>query len=92
MRGVEVLRPVGSEVFLAAHYGPGWKVPDPSYANISTASDRKVAQQLSALCMTRSEQRAFVQRLRLQCLPGDFVAVALEQPYPLERYATRVGF
>ncbi|TVP74479.1 MAG: hypothetical protein EA339_00250 [Rhodobacteraceae bacterium] len=92
MRGVEVLRPVGTEAFLAAHYGPGWRVPDPGYANITTSPDRRVAQQLSALCLTRAEQRAFAQRLVRQGLPGDFIAVALEPPYPLDRYAARVGF
>lgn len=92
MRGVEVLRPVGAEKFLAAHYGPDWRVPDPGYINIVTAQDREVAQRLAALYLTRAEQRAFARRLAKAGLAGDFIAAALEDPYPIQRWADRVGF
>lgn len=92
MRGTPVLRPAGAEDFLAAHYGPGWRVPDPGYANIMTSPDQHVARELAGLCLTMSEQRALARRLARRGGPGDFVAVALEQPYPIARYAERVGF
>lgn len=92
MRGVEVLIPVGAEDFLAAHYGSGWRIPDPGYVNLVTSPDRNVAQVLSKIYLTRSEQRSLSRRLSAQRLPGDFVAAALEPPYPLHRWAERVGF
>ena len=92
MRGGDILRPAEAETYLEAHYGAGWRIPDPAYANITTAEDPKVAKGLAQLCLTRAEQRALAQRIAARKLPGAFIPTALEPLYPLARYHDRVGF
>ena len=92
MRGVEVIRPAGAEAFLEAHYGSDWRIPDPGYANFTTAQDRAVARLLRAVCLTRKEQRSLARGIQQRQLPGEFVAASLEHPYPIENWARRVGF
>lgn len=92
MRGEPVLKPVDSEGFLRAHYGPGWRTPDPNYATSHTSEAGEVTRGLRALCLTRREQRRLARQLARCDLPGRFIPMALEPLYPLDRYSERVGF
>jgi hypothetical protein len=91
IRGVEVLKPRHAEGFLEAYYGEGWRVPDPSYSFQATSSDPMIAATLTSACLSLREQRAMSRRIKARNLTGEFVAVLLEDPYPLSTYAVRVG-
>lgn len=92
MQGADILRPRAAEAYLEAHYGPDWHIPDPTYANITTAQDRQIARTLAGLCLTRAEQRRLARHVADRKLPGVFIPTALEPLYPLARYQARVGF
>lgn len=92
LRGIPILKPAATEAFLAAYYGPNWRIPDPDYGNIIVAGDQRVARGLGAVCLTRAEQRALLKRIERRNLPGEFIPMALHDPYPLERYQARIGF
>lgn len=87
LRGTAILRPRHPETFLAAYYGPGWRVPDPGYSNTARGVPREVARGLARLCLDARTQLALRARY-----PGHVVADRWEPLYPLEGYAARVGF
>lgn len=55
LRGTDIKYPRNSEKFLAAYYGPGWKVPDPGYSNASKKVPRFVRKRLASVCLTPKE-------------------------------------
>ncbi|WP_179381647.1 LicD family protein [Jannaschia marina] len=87
LRGTEVLTPADPEAFLAAYYGPGWRVPDPSYTRTDADIPAAARAGLARLCLSDREQRALAARH-----PGRIVPVRWQPPYPLADYAARVGF
>ncbi len=87
LRDTEVLRPARPAAFLAAYYGPDWRVPDPGYSNTGRALPRAAARGLAQLCLGADEQRALAARY-----PGRIVPVRWQPLYPLQDYAARVGF
>lgn len=91
MRNTDVLRPTCSELFLESHYGPDWKIPDPSYSHITDASDLIVSQTLLMICFTRVEQKRFARQLQKLGWRDRFISISLEECYPVDRYESRVG-
>lgn len=83
LRGVEVLKPRASEAFLAAYYGPGWHVPDPSFSNNNNNIDYKVTRGLALVNLTHAQQRDLAARIKARDLPGRFAPLALQNLYPL---------
>lgn len=80
MRDTEVDIPAEAEAFLAAYYGPDWRVPDPSFSYSGRIIPAAVRQGLKATCLTQSEQRALMRRLTGK--RGDFRPMALQKLYP----------
>ncbi|MFH2116217.1 MAG: hypothetical protein ABIJ86_17085 [Spirochaetota bacterium] len=79
--------PANPEVFLAAHYGPGWKTPDPGFVNYFDGKDPQVLARLAEALITPEEYRSAVQRLKGKngdldgC--GEFVSIGERHLYPL---------
>ena len=91
LRDTEVFKPRGTETFLAGYYGPGWRVPDPSFSNASKVITPEIEQTLAAICLSVREQQQMKSRLSARNLPGEFIPIALQKLYPLDEYATKVG-
>jgi len=87
LEGVRVFVPAEPEVFLAHHYGPGWKVPDPAFANYFEAKDPAVLAILSRALLSPAEYRAAALELeaRRAAHPGagEFVSIGARELYPL---------
>src|SRR5690606_35133412 len=56
-RGVRVLIPHRTEVFLRGHYGPGWKVPDPGFTYYLSDIDPAILDNLAKALITVREYR-----------------------------------
>jgi len=91
-RGVQAAVPEGTEVFLEAYYGAGWRVPDPAYSNDAMCVAPTVVAHLAKLCLTRSEIKALGDELNGLAGGGAFYAVAYHELYPLDVYERRVGW
>ena len=83
LRGVTVLKPNCSEAFLAAYYGAGWAVPDPSFSNKSKKIDPFISKKLATLNMSHAEQRDLKTQFSGLENCGDFTPVALSPLYPI---------
>ena len=83
LRDTEVLVPSGTEAFLQAYYGPGWRVPDPAFTYSGASVPAEVRDGLAAICLTPAEQAALMQRLDAAALPGAFVPIRFQRLYPL---------
>ncbi|MCC5968287.1 MAG: hypothetical protein JJU24_19425 [Natronohydrobacter sp.] len=91
LRETEIFKPRGTEAFLAAYYGPNWRVPDPGFSNASKVVTPEITQTLSAICLSLEEQRKLKARLDGRYLRGEFIPIGLQKLYPLEEYAAKVG-
>lgn len=91
-RAVEAVIPDGTEAFLEAYYGKGWRVPDPGYSNDAMVVPPTVKATLDRVCL----QPRDVERLRLgledEVGGGRFFAVAYHDLYPLDVYERRIGW
>jgi hypothetical protein len=71
------------EVFLESHYGPGWKVPDPSFINYYIDKDRKVLDNLARALISPGEYRDQIALLEKKEGTGEFVSLGARSLYPL---------
>ena len=89
-RDHNVYVPRGTERFLAAYYGQGWRTPDPSYSNSSQGVKKRVRKNLRQAYLTPAEQCDLKQSLDAEAATtpgmGAFVPMAQYPLYPLERY------
>lgn len=91
LRGITVNVIANPEKFLASYYGPGWKVPDPSYSNDRGIS-RATLRYLDRSCLNPLEYRelrARVEKLATTEDPsrlGKLVSLGSHDLYPLEQY------
>jgi hypothetical protein len=87
VRGVTVRTPRRPEVFLAGHYGPGWRVPDPAYLEDSTGVPEEVLARFRAALVTPDELRTLQTRLAGDPRPGQgrLVPLATQPLYPVDQ-------
>lgn len=93
LRGTTVYIPSNPEVFLAAYYGPGWRIPDPGYTN-DTFVDPGVIRNLDKVCWTIDEYRQVAQEIRNSGSKsrGELIFKSALDLYPLERYEVKCGW
>ncbi|MCU0822431.1 MAG: LicD family protein [Spirochaetes bacterium] len=84
-KGTEVFIPKSPEVFLAGYYGPGWKVPDPSYVTDMTKIKSKDIKFLKKAYITPKEYREMDKMLNKTHTHGNgrLVSGSLQDLYPL---------
>jgi len=75
--------PVDSEAFLSAHYGSGWKVPDPAFVNYFIGKDKFVLSNLGEALITPSEYRKCLENMKDNNSSGEFISIAQRPLYPL---------
>lgn len=79
--------PADPDAFLAAHYGPGWKTPDPGFVNYFTGKDPQVLSRLAEALINPEEYRAAVRQLKSQesilNSHGEFISIGERPLYPL---------
>ncbi len=75
--------PAASEVFLSAHYGPDWRVPDPSFVNSFLDKNKKVLATLGEALITPAEFRVCRAEMKGISGWGEFVSLAERSLYPL---------
>ncbi|MBB5022842.1 LicD family protein [Desulfurispira natronophila] len=96
MRGTDVTIPSGTEDFLRAYYGKGWKYPDPSFSNSSVTVPREVKQNLAQICLTHRELEVLSVKARElkkdQPHAGEFIPIAQHDLYPLDEYTSKCGW
>ena len=96
LRNHEVYIPSKPDVFLEAYYGPGWKVPDPSYSNETVRVDPVVRKNLAKACLTLNEY--YKMHDELEILKGEYsnmgklIYTAAHDLYPLEEYEKNCGW
>ncbi len=87
LAGTRVFVPAEPEVFLADHYGPGWKVPDPGFVNYYETKDPAALAILSRALLSPAEYRealgALEARRASHPLAGEFVSIGARDLYPL---------
>jgi hypothetical protein len=79
LRDAEVSLPRDSERFLEAHYGPGWRTPDPGFTYHLSDVPVAVESHLARALAGPRELRALQERLR--DAPGTFSPTSLERLY-----------
>lgn len=90
--GVDVAIPRGSEAFLRAYYGPGWRVPDPAFSNASARVPRAVTWNLARVCLTPAEIAELEREGAANSGPGSFASLATHDLYPLDVFERRFGW
>ena len=92
LRRATVYLPRRTEDFLRAHYGPTWKVPDPSFTYHPEDVDPRVRAHLERALLTPSESRELKRYLESSqgTRPGmgRFVSLAEQPLYPLDEHLT----
>lgn len=90
LRGVRVSVPRDTEHFLANHYGPGWRVPDPGFTYYADEVDPLVRARLTAALITPSEIRALYKRVEAETAgitgAGRLVGIGMQDLYPLDQF------
>ena len=89
LRGQTVLTPRDPERFLAQHYGPGWKVPDPSFTYYADEVDRSIVAELNKALLSPAEFRSWKEsyaRLAGEEIANRFISVAMQDLYPLGNF------
>jgi len=90
LRGIKVYHPNNTEAFLQAYYGPGWRVPDPSYSNSSQWIPRFIIKKLDSICITPADYS--VMHLQIEKRRTDYpnagklLSPSLNKLYPLEEF------
>ena len=96
LRGTKVYIPHKTETFLHAYYGPGWRVPDPTYSNTNSYVDPIVKNNLSKVCMTMGDIRRMKEALLKEGLiypnMGELIYKGAQELYPLEEYESKCGW
>lgn len=83
--------PSRPEAFLETYYGPGWRVPDPSYSTRSRKVAPGTRRHLARACVTPAEFQAMRRRLaRAEGVggAGKLISVGTHSLYPLDDYDT----
>lgn len=75
--------PAASEDFLSAHYGPDWRVPDPSFVNSFLDKNKKVLATLGEALITPAEFRECKAEIKGKTGWGEFISLAERSLYPL---------
>ncbi len=87
LEGIDVSLPARPERFLASHYGPGWKTPDPGFINYYASKDRAMLRNLAKALLSPSEYaRLKVDAAELRNrvpTAGTFVSIGDCDLYPL---------
>lgn len=90
LRGVPVKYPRDAGKFLAAYYGPGWKVPDPGYSNASKRVPRFVRRKLASVCLSPREYLSLKEQLEEAGAGivgvGKLISNGSHDLYPLSTY------
>ena len=93
LRGTKVYHPRNTEAFLLAYYGPGWRVPDPTYSNASQSVTFSVARKLDSICITPADYAAMSKQIeeRRSGFPdaGCLFSAGMHGLYPLDEYEKR---
>lgn len=88
LRDTAVLLPADPEVFLAGHYGSGWRSPDPGYVDDPTGAAAEVVALLDRALLPPDEQRELADRLATRRADdpslGRFVPIGSQSLYPLD--------
>jgi hypothetical protein len=89
LRGVRVRTPRNPETFLAGHYGPGWRVPDPGFIYYPSDVDPRIHANLEQALITPPEYRELKARADAEAArnpdAGFFLGVGAQDLYPLDR-------
>lgn len=92
LRGTAVEIPSQPEAFLAAYYGTGWRVPDPSYSTAARPTRRSDMRRLANAFVSPRELQRMLTRAREISSPsepkGALVSIGSFSLYPLDRYQT----
>lgn len=75
--------PAEAEAFLGAHYGPGWRTPDPAFVNYFSGKNRSVLAHLEKALIGPDEYREYQKRIPSGPGCGEFVSLAQRPLYPL---------
>jgi hypothetical protein len=84
LRGCPILKPRDTEAFLAAYYGTGWRVPDPTFSNATKGIDPQITRGLAQVNLTLAQQKELAVRIKSQQTTGHFAPLALAKLYPLD--------
>ncbi|OHD26357.1 MAG: hypothetical protein A2Y38_00230 [Spirochaetes bacterium GWB1_59_5] len=86
-KGFTAFVPADPEAYLSAHYGPGWRVPDPGFINTYEDKDPGVLAGLAKALIAPVEYKAAYARLealrKANPAIGEFVSLADRSLYPL---------
>lgn len=87
-RDTRVYLPHRPERFLEAYYGPGWRVPDPSYSNRRSILPATVQRYLDRTCVNGADFRDMVARIDAEGdgSGGRLISIGSHPLYPLEDY------
>lgn len=89
LRGVRVHLPHRPERFLETYYGPGWKVPDPSYSTDRVPITAAALRKLDRTCVDGSDYREMLARvggLVRNGRGGRLISIGTHDLYPLKDY------
>jgi len=81
--GLTAFIPAKPESFLEAHYGPGWKTPDPAFVNYFAGKNQAVLRHLERALITPIEFDECRKRISGGPGCGEFVSLAQRPLYPL---------
>lgn len=88
-RGAAAYLPGKPEAFLAAYYGPGWRVPDPAYSTAARRFPRHMRRHLARAFVTPAEYAEMQAALAAQPAPaaaGRLISIGSHSLYPLAEY------
>lgn len=96
LRGTDVVIPSGTESFLKAYYGPGWRYPDPGFSNSSVTVSDFVKSNLDKCCFTFKDIKELTEKVgqieKENTACGEFIYVAMHNLYPLDLYEKKCGW
>ena len=92
LRGTNVYIPRHPESFLDANYGPGWRVPDPSFAYHGNRMTSEAVAHLDRALLTPGEYRELVAQLEIDATHrpemGRLISIGSQSLYPVENFIT----
>lgn len=91
-RGYQVYVPKGTVEFLRAYYGENWRQPDPNFSNNSVTISNDIANNLGRCSFSIKELNTMQEKLKSKRGAGDFVAISLQDLYPLASYGAKSGW
>jgi hypothetical protein len=90
LRGTRVDLPADPETILAGYYGPGWRIPDPTYVNDKARIPETLWNKLRTACLSPYEFIATKQYLESpegnRPGMGRLISITLQELYPTEDF------